>query len=95
MLISTRIAGLLPRRACTEIHLSLMSKKEAVEMLGEAQVVLITCLCECNSADCLVHIYDAAHGSGHDNKAVSPSFCEVARLCGYLPLCLNIAGTLF
>jgi hypothetical protein len=40
MLISTRIAGLLPRRACTELQLSLMSAKEAVEMLGEAQVVV-------------------------------------------------------
>ena len=33
-----------------------------------------------------------AHGSGLDSVAVCPSMIEVSKLCGNLPLCLNIAA---
>ena len=34
IILSTRIAGLIPRSACTEVKLSLMTTKEAVELLA-------------------------------------------------------------
>ena len=33
-----------------------------------------------------------SHGSGLDSVAISPSMIEVSKLCGNLPLCLNIAA---
>ena len=36
IILSTRIAGLIPRSACTEVKLSLMTTKEAVELLATA-----------------------------------------------------------